>query len=106
MALTVFGLTSKQVILPILNRFGPFSYRSFSTARKVANLLLKKPAMTESECQIHNSKIPSYDQVKKSPDLQEKLAKMYEDYATDLEFQEMTMDSMKCGLKTFGKEKH
>lgn len=106
MASKVLGLASKQAVSSVSNRCGPFSYRSYSTAQKVANLMLKKPAMTESECAIHNSKIPSYDQIKKSPELQEKLAKMYEDYATDPDFQEVTIDSVQWGLKTLGKEKH
>lgn len=101
----VLGLASKQPVSSILNRCGPFSHRSYnSTAQKVANLLFKKPALSESECQMHNSKIPTYEQIKKSPELQQNLAKMYEDYATDPDFHEVTIESMKWGLKTLGRE--
>ncbi|HEX4839859.1 MAG TPA: hypothetical protein VFU89_05410 [Rhabdochlamydiaceae bacterium] len=103
----VLGLTTRPISKIWCSKlYGDFSHRSFSTAQKTTSLLLKKPAMTESECQIHNSKIPSYDQIKKSPQLQQKLAKMHEGYATDPDFQEMTMDSMKWALRSLGKEKH
>ena len=86
-----------------LNTWGSFSHRSYCIAQKIENL--SSTNLTELECEIHNSKIPTYEEVNNSPELQAELEKMYEEYATDPDFHKLTIESMKIGLRSFGKEK-
>jgi hypothetical protein len=70
------------------------SYRSYHNAEKI-----------DQEYRVHNSQVPTYEQVKYSPELQEELAKMYESDAQDPDFHRITMESMKIGIRSLGKEK-
>ena len=60
------GFLSRPSYVGSTNRL---SYRSYHTAEKI-----------DREYRIHNSQVPTYEQVKSSPELQEGLAKMYESY--------------------------
>jgi hypothetical protein len=73
-----------------------FCRRSYHTAEKKIS--------SELECEIHNSQVPTYEQVKNSPELQEKLVEMYKSYAQDPDFHRITIESMKIGMRSLGKE--
>lgn len=93
-----FGLT--------MNTWGSFSHRSYCTAQNIVKYLPETPAMTELECKIHNSKVPTYEQIKNSPELQNELEKMYEEYATDPDFQQITLECMEWAKRTFSRENY
>lgn len=69
-----------------MNFRGQFGRCSYHIAQKTAEVLQQKVSLTGLECEIHNNKIPTYKQVQNSPELQEKLAKMYKAYAQDPDF--------------------
>ena len=105
-ARVALGIIAKQGFpseaMNCVTRIGRQYYR---TAQKVDKASHKKTSMTEQECLSHNRKIPTYEQVKNDPALQKRLAKMYEMYSRDPEFNEVTIDSMRWGIRTLAREK-
>lgn len=102
-----FGFISRQNYLsfaPSLNVRGFFNSRSYHTAAKVTEISQQKAMLKTIE--THNNQIPTYQQIKNSPELQDELEKMYESYAQDPDFHKITIESMKVGIKSLGKEKH
>lgn len=84
-----------------LNLWGRFSRCSYSTAKKLENISKEKILLTEEDCRIHNQNIPTYEQVKKDPNLQQELAQMYKELADDPDFQEVTRHVMEMGRLKF-----
>jgi len=95
----ILGMLPKRSFLSVsgINFWGRFSRCSFSTAQKIENASKAKIPLTEAK--NHNSKMPTYEQVKDSSELQVRLAEMYKQQADDPDFQEITRYSMKMGLQ-------
>ena len=87
-----------------INLWGRFSRYSYSTAQRVEVTSKVKPPFTDIECEAHNSKIPTYKQIKNNPELQDRLAEMYKQQAQDPDFHQLTIESMKLGVRSLGKE--
>jgi len=103
-----FGMLPKHSSLSSVsgfNSWGRFSRCSYSTAQRVETNTVKAP-LNEVECKVHNSKVPTYKQIKDDPELQRKLAEMYKSQADDPDFRELTIESMKWGVRSLGEEKH
>ena len=103
----VLGALSRHKYFPSVqysNLWGNFTYRSYHTAEKVTEVSQKKVNQNDLNYDIHNSQVPTYEQVKNSPELQEELEKMYEAYAQDPDFNRLTIESMKVGIRSLGKE--
>lgn len=88
-----------------LNIWGRFSRCSYSTAQRVETKAVKAP-LSEAECEVHNRKVPTYKQVKDDPELQRRLAEMYKAQKDDPDFQQLTIESMKWGVRSLGEESH
>lgn len=104
----IFGVLPKGGSLSSINRlnsWGGFSRCSYSTALRVETKAIKA-SLTEAECEAHNSKIPSYQQIKNDPELQRRLAEMYKSQTHESDFQELTIESIKWGVRSLGKEEH
>lgn len=89
----------------LLNSWGCFSRRSYSTALRVETSTAKT-SLAQAEYEVHNRKIPTYEEIKNSPELQRQLAEMYQSQTKDSEFQKLTIESMKWGVRSLGKEEH
>lgn len=89
-------------IAPSLNVWGFLNFRSYQTTEKITEVLQRKALHKTIEA--HNNQIPTYQQIKNSPELQGELAKMYESYAQDPDFHRLTIESMKMGIISLGKE--
>jgi hypothetical protein len=88
----------------VLGLSRPSCVRSMNLLCRRSYLTAKKKISSDLEYEIHNSQVPTYEQVKNSPELQEKLVEMYESYAQDPDFHRITVESMKIGMRSLGKE--
>lgn len=100
MSVRIFlNMLPKQIFpsVPIINFWGRFSRCSFSTAQKVENTSKMKIPTKKSE--TPSITVPTYEEIKNSTELQQKLAEMYKKQAEDPDFQEITRYSMERGLE-------
>lgn len=86
----------------LINSWGCFSRRSYTTALKVETSMAKT-SLSEADCEVHNRKIPTYEEIKNSLELQRKLAEMYKFQTQDPDLQKLTIESMKWGVRSLGK---
>jgi hypothetical protein len=102
----ILGIIAKQGFLhdgmTCVTRIGRQYYR---TAQKVDRISHKKTSLPNQECLSHNNRIPTYEKVKSDPALQRRLEQMYKKFARDPDFNEVTIDSMRWGVKSLAKEK-
>ena len=83
--------------VPTINFWGRFSHCFFSTAQKVENTSKTKIPIKKSE--TSSITVPTYEEIKNSTELQQKLAEMYKQQAEDQDFQKITRYSMGRGLE-------
>lgn len=86
-----------------LNLWGRLHHYSYSTVLKIENISQVKALNSEVECEIHNSRIPTVQEIKNNQELQNKLAEMYKYQNIDSDFQQLTIESLKFVIKKLKK---
>lgn len=101
-----FGMLPRQSSISIpsgLNLWGRLGRCSYCTAQKTLRVQETRVEMSQVECTKHNKTVPTYEQFKKDPKLQEEFAKMFENYANDPVHQKEETEAASLGYRLFQK---